>query len=291
MSWLLFMDESGHDHKSLPYEVRGGFALDIEHLWPFIRSIKSLEVELFGLPLSRYQTEIKGEKLLKKKRFRHAEALQRIEDGRRKMLIAEFLTKGKNKEAPTKDELSAYGQASLFMVDGIFECLRRYKAKIFATAIPRGLRLASTQSEQAWLRRDHTYLLERYFYHLEACNSNGILVMDEVEKQNDKRFIARLDRYFMKTKKGKERAKRLVPTPFFVSSDMSYAIQVADVVIYCINHGFRISGRGMDAPVRDEIESRFSDQIRGLQYVGQAYHDKKGEYVWSYGITFVGSLE
>ena len=27
MSWLLFLDESGHDHKSMPYEVRGGIAL------------------------------------------------------------------------------------------------------------------------------------------------------------------------------------------------------------------------------------------------------------------------
>jgi hypothetical protein len=27
MSWLLFLDESGHDHKNTPYEVRGGFAI------------------------------------------------------------------------------------------------------------------------------------------------------------------------------------------------------------------------------------------------------------------------
>ena len=27
MAWLLFLDESGHDHKQMPYEVRGGIAL------------------------------------------------------------------------------------------------------------------------------------------------------------------------------------------------------------------------------------------------------------------------
>jgi len=27
MAWLLFLDESGHDHKQMPYEVRGGVAL------------------------------------------------------------------------------------------------------------------------------------------------------------------------------------------------------------------------------------------------------------------------
>ena len=36
MSWLLFLDESGHDHKQLPYEVRGGIALHARQLWPFV---------------------------------------------------------------------------------------------------------------------------------------------------------------------------------------------------------------------------------------------------------------
>ena len=31
MAWLLFMDESGHDHKDSPYEVRGGYALADTH--------------------------------------------------------------------------------------------------------------------------------------------------------------------------------------------------------------------------------------------------------------------
>jgi hypothetical protein len=32
MAWLLFMDESGHDHKQVPYEVRGGFAIQDRRL-------------------------------------------------------------------------------------------------------------------------------------------------------------------------------------------------------------------------------------------------------------------
>lgn len=27
MAWLLFLDESGHDHRQMPYEVHGGVAL------------------------------------------------------------------------------------------------------------------------------------------------------------------------------------------------------------------------------------------------------------------------
>ena len=37
------MDESGHDHKSTPYEVHGGFAIHARKLWPFILQIHTLE--------------------------------------------------------------------------------------------------------------------------------------------------------------------------------------------------------------------------------------------------------
>ena len=41
MAWLLFMDESGHSHKELPYEVRGGYALADTRLWPFVQDVIS----------------------------------------------------------------------------------------------------------------------------------------------------------------------------------------------------------------------------------------------------------
>ena len=34
MSWLLFLDESGHDHRHMPYEVRGGVALHVSDCGP-----------------------------------------------------------------------------------------------------------------------------------------------------------------------------------------------------------------------------------------------------------------
>jgi len=48
----------------------------------------------------------------------------------------------------------------------------------------------------------------------------------------------------------------IVPTPLFVASDMTYAIQAADLCIYCVNWGFRVPTRGMDGEVRREV-SRF----------------------------------
>jgi len=48
MSWLLFMDESGHDHRTMPYEVRGGVALHASELWPFVQDMQRLELASFA---------------------------------------------------------------------------------------------------------------------------------------------------------------------------------------------------------------------------------------------------
>ena len=34
MAWLFFIDESGHDHRNTPYEVRGGLAMHVGQLVP-----------------------------------------------------------------------------------------------------------------------------------------------------------------------------------------------------------------------------------------------------------------
>ena len=45
MAWLLFLGESGHDHKQMPYEVRGGVAIQDEQLWPLTRALQPLECD------------------------------------------------------------------------------------------------------------------------------------------------------------------------------------------------------------------------------------------------------
>ena len=72
MSWLLFLDESGHDHKSMPYEVRGGIALQDMEVWPFVQEMQRLELASFGVVLHQFRTELKGCKLLDRDRFKWA---------------------------------------------------------------------------------------------------------------------------------------------------------------------------------------------------------------------------
>ena len=60
MSWLLFLDESGHDHMTTPYEVRGGVALHVSELWRFVQSVQRLELEVFGTALNQFRAELEG---------------------------------------------------------------------------------------------------------------------------------------------------------------------------------------------------------------------------------------
>lgn len=288
MSWFLFLDESGHDHQQMPYEVRGGVALHSGKLWPFVRTLQALELECFGARLSLYRKELKGSTLLDRKRFRFAGQDAKLEDEARRKHARAFLTKGLEGDSPTRPEFTAYGQACLKMAEGIFQSLQDHGAIVFASAIAKGSASPPDGHNENLLRKDHVFLLERFYYLLEERQEHGILVFDETEKQNDRRFVRRLERYFSDTATGRYRSHWVVPTPFFVSSDMNYAVQAADLSIYCINWGFRLSSAGMTAPVRDEIASLSAHWLSRLQFRGEGYRD--GNTFRTFGIVFVPDL-
>jgi hypothetical protein len=137
MSYLLFLDESGHDHQKMPYEVRGGIAVHASQLWPFIQDMQRLELASFGTALHQFKKELKGCKLLDKDRFKWASQAQPMPDEERRKHCRGFLTKGLEKKTPTKPEFTAYGQGCLEMATGMFELLRQHNARLFAAAIPR----------------------------------------------------------------------------------------------------------------------------------------------------------
>lgn len=287
MSYLLFLDESGHDHRNLPYEVHGGFALHAKKLWPFVKALTTLEQAAFGDYLHRFQKEIKGCKLLDKDRFRFAAQGPTMEDVARRKHSLGFLHKGLRKQPPTREEFTAYGQACLAMVRGIFDLLEQHETKVFAAIIPRRLpvpeNLPPSLPPEDVLRKDLVFLLERYFYMLEYRNEMGLLVMDETEKMQDRRFVRRLEWYFKEKATGRYRSARIVPSPFFVASDMAYPVQVADVIIYAINVGLRLPG--MTEAVRPEVAGEFVPLIERLQWRGDGYRD--GVAFKTQGIVYV----
>ncbi|MBK8977869.1 MAG: DUF3800 domain-containing protein [Planctomycetes bacterium] len=285
MGYLLFLDESRHDHRSMPYEVRGGVALHASELWPFVQALQRLELAAFGTELHLFRTELKGSRLLGRDRFKWAAQGAQMSDEERRRQCRSFLTKGAEKKTPTRDEFTAYGQACLDMAEGMFGLLGAHRATVFAAAIPRGIAKPDGFQAQAYLRKDHVFLFERYFYFLEQERQHGLLVLDEVDKAEDRRFVRRLEAYFQRTNTGRYRSAWIVPTPFFVSSEMTYPVQAADLTIYCVNWGFRVANRGMDAVTRPEIAERFEPWLRRLQFRGEGYRD--GGVFGVFGIVFV----
>lgn len=285
MSWLLFLDESGHDHRTTPYEVRGGIALYAGELWPFVQDVQRMELASFGTALHQFRKELKGCKLLDKDRFKWAAQGSPMEEEERRKHCRAFLTRGLEKKKPSRVEFTAYGQASLEMARGMFQLLRDHNAKLFAAAIPQRVARPDTFEVEGYLRKDQVFLLERFYYFLESEREHGLLVMDEVDKSADRRFVRRLESYFTRTQTGRYRTTWIVPTPFFVSSDMTYPVQAADLAIYCVNWGFRLPSRGMDKQVRSEIADEFGPWLNQLQFQGEGY--REGAVYSSFGIVFV----
>jgi hypothetical protein len=285
MSYLLFMDESGHDHRNMPYEVRGGVAIHASRLWSFVQAMRSLEESSFGGVLHQYGKELKGHKLLDKDRFKWAAQGDWMDDASRRKACLAFLNRGLKKEAPRRNEFTAYGQACLTMVRGIYRLLSQHDARVFACAIPRGCRKPAHFEFEDYLRKDQVFLFESYFYFLEQEDEYGLLVLDETDKAEDRRFVQRMTNYFVRTRSGNLRSQRVVPTPLFVSSDMSYPIQAADCVIYCVNWGFRLPGYGMDAEVREEVAKETGGWITRLQAKSSKVN-ASGRFT-EYGIKYI----
>jgi hypothetical protein len=285
MSWLFFMDESGHDHKKLPFEVRGGVTISIGKLWSLLQEWHRLERDCFGQRLAVYGNEAKGSKLLDRDRIRWAGQAPRLTDDERRKHARQFLEKGISKRAPSRIEFTAYGQACVEMARGVFDLLLSHDARLFACLIPCGVKPPGGFEQDEYLRKDHVFLFERLYYFLEGQKSHSLIVMDQTEKSNDRKFVDQMEAYFSRTALGRNRSHWIVPAPLFVSSEMATAVQAADICLYCINWGFRLQFWGKDIAVRDEIAMEFGPKLKRLQWEGDAIKD--GNVYRSFGIVHV----
>jgi hypothetical protein len=243
-------------------------------------------LDVFGAELSQYKKEIKGCKLLDKDRLKWAQQGPIMPDEERRKLCRAFFTKGLEGKPPRRDEFTAYGQACRSMAQGILELLCEHDVRLFAAAVPRTIRRPTDVNYEEYLRKDHVFLFERYFYFLEEKNEDGLVVMDESDQTEDARFVRRLHNYFQRTVTGRYRASRIVPVPFFVASDMAIPVQAADLCIYCVNWGFRLPTQGMVATERLDVKNLTIDWITRLQYHGEGYN-RDGATFKTHGIVFV----
>lgn len=184
------------------------------------------------------------------------------------------------------NELVAYGQAVLAFVRRVFEVVVRYNAKMFAGIVSVNAR---RNADGSFLRKDYAYLFERFYRYLEMVSTEemGLVVFDELEKAQSRILLGQLEKYFLESEKGYQRSSRIVPEPFFVHSDLTTVVQIADLAAYCLNWGFRL--KGMTEPTRPEIEP-LARMVYDMKFVGTWFDEVGQQEKPLYGIFYTDDL-
>jgi hypothetical protein len=265
MAHFLFVDESGGQEAS--FDVLAGIAVEDRDLWNLVLALQEAEIRIFGRRYTGGEQELKAKKILKTKTFRLAQLPLNVSEKEQSELAKKALDAG---DTAGQRELVALSRAKLKYTQEALDICSRFRCKAFASIVHKN----SPAPNPNLLRKDYAYLFERFFYFLEDndTSSLGIIVFDELEKSRSHILVSQMDNYFKRTAKGRQRASRIIPEPFFVHSDLTTGIQLADMVAYIISWGLRF-GSIMNERKRSELKG-FADQVFRLR--GQAVREVDG---------------
>jgi hypothetical protein len=287
---LLFIDES----KQETCEVLAGIAISEENLWNLVKAIRAAEKEFFGDYLRKLRTtEVKAKKLLKKKTFRHAAQKLDIPDDELSLLAKSFLEKGLNahkesadKSAFTAKEITGYARSVLGFVDKVIDIAAGFDVKVFASIEDK----RTAQAEHDLLKKTFVYLFERYFYFLKTLpeNTRGLVVFDELEKSEAKKLVQQMASYFLGTQTGEFRSSKIIPEPFFVHSELTTGVFLADLAAYIIGWGWR--SNQMTQETREELKP-FAQKLHEMQFIGEKPKDDDSGKWNLYGIKYIEDRE
>ncbi|MGK5089870.1 DUF3800 domain-containing protein [Bdellovibrionota bacterium FG-2] len=278
MSFLFFIDESGQDRKDSPYEVLAGVCVEDQRLWELIQAIQQKEVDIFGCRISAGHKELKARELLKKKTFRLASQLPPFDSERRRQLAKECLEQG---GSPTRERLTALSQAKIDFGLCTLQMCATFGVRAFASIVSRD---APRPGPGNYLRKDYAYLFERFFYFLEDMpgNAQGLVIFDEKEKSESHVLLGQMYEYFRTSAKGRQRASRVIPEAFFVHSDLTTAIQLADLIAYVIAWGVRL--QMMTLPARSELKE-IAEAVLRLRYKTRREIGGNPDFtIWSFSV-------
>ena len=290
---LLFVDESGQDRTVMPYEVLAGVLIAEENLWNLVKAIRAAEKDHFGDYLRHLRvSEVKAKELLKKKMFRFAGQRISIEKEDLPLHANSFLRKGqvaRQKGTPdsgaTAKEMTAYGRSVLNFIDAVLDIAAGFDVQIIASVVS----IDAVRSNTDLLEKDIVYLFERYYYYLDSQgdHTRGLVVFDEIEKSRAQQLIQQMASYFLGTHTGRFRSSRIIPEPFFVHSELTTGIFLADLAAYIIGWGWRLDR--MNKPQREELKP-FADKLHQMQFKGKKpIKDGPGNHEL-YGIKYIDDL-
>ena len=290
---LLFIDESGHNESGTPCEVLAGVAIAEDALWNLVRAIRSLERDHFGDYLRNLTAgETKARRLLKTKRFRIASRNLVIAPEDCRSLAYSLLIKGKRARETGQDraeetllEMVAYSREVLAFVHDVLDTAAAHNVQVFASVTdPKSPRPTAGR-----LRKDYVYLFERYFFFLETLSprERGLVVFDELEKSQSHILLQQMAAYFLGTRTGRYRSSRIVPEPFFVHSDLTTGVFLADLSAYIIGWGWRLNS--MKQQRRPELRP-YATKLHDMQFHGEKPKaDATG--IWPlHGIVYLDDL-
>lgn len=278
VAYLLFIDESGQDHRESPYEVLAGAAVHDSQLWDLVCDIQDAEEHIFGRPIADRPHELKARELLKRKTFRLAGQADQFAPDERARLAAELLA---DPAHPTRARLAAHAQAKVAFAQRMLELCGTHGVRFFASVVLP----TAPRPQRTGLRKDYGYLFERFFYWMDEQpgQERGLVVFDELERSQSHVLIGQMTKYFRSTATGIQRSGRIVPEPFFVHSDLTTGVRIADLVAYLLAWNVRVGG--MSAPSRAELNvlGRLVLQLRHRALVARpGYPD--GFSVWSFAV-------
>jgi hypothetical protein len=258
MAYFMFIDESGQDQQDSPYEVLAGVVVKDTRLWPLIRQLHRAELDYFGCRYGTPHRELKAKRLLKTKVFRHASSADKLNARTRRSLAKACLENG-SQAGP--DERAALGQAKLAYVESVLRLARGFECRAFAIIAGKD----APRPADDYLRKDYAFLFERFFFLLEKQPEGqlGIVVFDELERSKSHLLIDQMEKYFMGNAIGRSRRSRIIPEPFFVHSELTTGIHLADLVAYVVSWGVRIPD--MTADAREDLRE-VAKAVSALKY-------------------------
>lgn len=247
MAHFLFIDESGHDHRCSPYEVLAGIAVEDRDLWNLIRSIHSLEIEVFGTEYRLYHDELKAKKLLNTKTFKKAASMPLIPPDECKFLASSCIKDG---ASASWRSVVALSQAKLEYARKVLELCVSFRVKLFSSILVTPLAKAVNND---LLRKDYVLMFDRFYLFLDSMFAPGMgcIVFDELEKTQSRILSRQMERYFKNHAVGRAQSSLVIPEPFFVHSDLTTGIQLADLVAYLVSWGLRFGP--LTNPARPEL--------------------------------------
>lgn len=270
-----------------------GAVISEDNLWNLVKAIRAAELKSFGDYFHNVLSgETKAKKLLKRKRFKIAGMSCDIPRRESVALAHSLLVKGKqarlerkSSAGETRREMIAYSRAVLGFVHDVLDIAANHNVEIIASVVD----IDAPRPPSGMLRKDYVYLFERYFYLLErySPSERGLVVFDELEKSQSHLLIRQMQGYFLETSTGRYRSSRVIPEPFFVHSDLTTGVFLADLVAYILGWGWRINS--MPQPRRAEL-TPYADKIHQMQFRGEK-PKSSGRGTWKlFGIRYIDDL-